>query len=345
MLGSGSGGGRTDYLSDALGSVTATVSQSPAVVNTYRYKPYGAQLSKTGAGADPKFTWVGTRGYRDTGRPSSDKYVRARHCGTAQAAWTTCDRTWPIERAYEYSRGRATSSADFTGLALGDGIPMTGPYLTYELPLAEGCGHQARTWFLRFMRNLVPADFHDGYVIGHVLAKDMSKVSDRCDNRDPYRPLPILKREWWEAWCVKDGKVHKGDDPKCQRDPVPANFDDGWFVPPEDLMGVGGTGMDCRRGCWSITHFISFFNVKHQELIDLGFISTGIFGGTFGKGQLKLEGPKAPQGWKDDARARINLCISFNCCSDGGCSPPATPLAEPSEAGPVKCKPVPSHGG
>ena len=45
-------GVRTGYLTDALGSVTATV-QAAAVVNTYRYKPYGTQLAKTGAGADP----------------------------------------------------------------------------------------------------------------------------------------------------------------------------------------------------------------------------------------------------------------------------------------------------
>jgi hypothetical protein len=34
---------RTDYLTDALGGVTATLNQSGAVVNTYRYKPYGGQ--------------------------------------------------------------------------------------------------------------------------------------------------------------------------------------------------------------------------------------------------------------------------------------------------------------
>ncbi len=47
------GGTRTDYLRDALGSVVGTVNQSAQVVNTYRHKPYGAQLAKTGVGADP----------------------------------------------------------------------------------------------------------------------------------------------------------------------------------------------------------------------------------------------------------------------------------------------------
>ena len=56
-----------DYLTDALGSVTATVDQSGTVQNTYRYKPYGDLLAKTGTGNDPKFLWVGSQGYRQRG--------------------------------------------------------------------------------------------------------------------------------------------------------------------------------------------------------------------------------------------------------------------------------------
>ena len=54
-------GVRTDYLMDALGSVTGTVNSSAQVINTYRYKPFGDLLSKTGTGADPAFGWVGTQ--------------------------------------------------------------------------------------------------------------------------------------------------------------------------------------------------------------------------------------------------------------------------------------------
>jgi hypothetical protein len=53
ILGESTSGVRTDYLTDALGSVTATVNSAQAVVNTYRYKPYGEQLAKTGSGTDP----------------------------------------------------------------------------------------------------------------------------------------------------------------------------------------------------------------------------------------------------------------------------------------------------
>ena len=74
---------RIDYLTDALGSVTATLNQSAQVVNTYRYKPYGALLAKTGTGVDPAYTWVGSKGYRQTGNQHSDTYVRARTYSSA----------------------------------------------------------------------------------------------------------------------------------------------------------------------------------------------------------------------------------------------------------------------
>src|SRR5579863_7177649 len=85
------GGQRLDYLTDALGNVTATVNASGQVVNTYRYKPYGALLSRTGSGADPSFQWVGSQGYRQTGKKYSDVYVRARHYDTLDGRWTTKD--------------------------------------------------------------------------------------------------------------------------------------------------------------------------------------------------------------------------------------------------------------
>jgi len=42
--------GRTSYLTDAIGSITATVNSSQAVVNTYRWKRYGDRLAKVGTG-------------------------------------------------------------------------------------------------------------------------------------------------------------------------------------------------------------------------------------------------------------------------------------------------------
>ena len=52
-----SGGVRRDFLTDAIGSVTATVNEHGNIENTYRYKPYGGTLAKTGTGVDPRLGW------------------------------------------------------------------------------------------------------------------------------------------------------------------------------------------------------------------------------------------------------------------------------------------------
>ena len=85
------GGARLDYLTDALGSVTATVDQTGTVQNAYQYKPYGRTLAKTGTAPDPSFLWAGEHGYRQTCRSYSDVYVRARHYASGLGRWTTRD--------------------------------------------------------------------------------------------------------------------------------------------------------------------------------------------------------------------------------------------------------------
>jgi hypothetical protein len=117
IIGEETSGVRTDYLTDALGSVTATVDQNPAIVNTYRYKPYGGLLAKTGAGADPKFTWVGSHGYRHTGRTYSYKYVRARHYGSSSASWTSFDKLWPVQLPYSAFGCSPSNLIDSSGMA------------------------------------------------------------------------------------------------------------------------------------------------------------------------------------------------------------------------------------
>lgn len=91
LIGETTGTTRTDYLTDALGSVTATMNQSQAIVNTYRYKPYGQLLAKTGSGADPRFMYAGDTGSRTTLLNYAEQYNQARHLGTRQGQWTTVD--------------------------------------------------------------------------------------------------------------------------------------------------------------------------------------------------------------------------------------------------------------
>jgi RHS repeat-associated protein len=113
------GGTRLDYLTDALGSISATVDQSGSVVNRYSYKPFGMILQKSGSGADPSFLWAGSHGYRQTGNKYSDIYVRARHYDTVNGRWTTKD---PIDydnmlfNPYTYANDSPVTAIDPTGL-------------------------------------------------------------------------------------------------------------------------------------------------------------------------------------------------------------------------------------
>ncbi|HRJ28096.1 MAG TPA: RHS repeat-associated core domain-containing protein [Fimbriimonadaceae bacterium] len=116
LIGESTGGVRTDYLTDALGSVTATMDESANIKNTYRYKPYGDLLAKTGTDPDPKFMWNGSTGSRKTGLANSGQYNINRHYGTEQAAWTSRDPLWPQELAYVYVGGNPTTKVDRLGL-------------------------------------------------------------------------------------------------------------------------------------------------------------------------------------------------------------------------------------
>ena len=102
-----------DYQLDALGSVVGTIKANGALENTYRYAGYGQQVSKTGAGADPKFRWVGGWGYRMAGTTS---YVRRRHLDITTARWLAIDPIWPDEAAYLYALDNPTTHFDLLGL-------------------------------------------------------------------------------------------------------------------------------------------------------------------------------------------------------------------------------------
>ncbi|RYG99829.1 MAG: hypothetical protein EON58_02555 [Alphaproteobacteria bacterium] len=116
MRGQSTAGSRTDYLTDALGSMTGTVTSTSALKNAYRHKPYGQPLSKTGSGVDPRFLWTGDTGSRTTGTSNAEQYNRARHYGAKQAGWTSVDPLWPEESAYGYVGGNPTSWIDPSGM-------------------------------------------------------------------------------------------------------------------------------------------------------------------------------------------------------------------------------------
>ncbi len=116
MIGYKDAGGRKDFLTDALGSVTAEVDQSGAT-KTFdgRYKPYGGDLSSTGARGS--YGWVGTWGYREANLAASSHYVRARHYSKLSGTWTSVDILWPDTSATSYAWLAPTDTIDPTGLA------------------------------------------------------------------------------------------------------------------------------------------------------------------------------------------------------------------------------------
>ncbi|MBI1756899.1 MAG: hypothetical protein HYR64_07320 [Fimbriimonas ginsengisoli] len=119
IIAESSGGVRTDYMHDALGSVIGAVDATGVVTNTYRWKPYGSLLSSTGPNPTPTFGWLGGLGYRASGRSHSDYYVRARHYSAVDAAWLAADPEWPAKAAYIYANDGPTSTVDPTGRGQG----------------------------------------------------------------------------------------------------------------------------------------------------------------------------------------------------------------------------------
>jgi hypothetical protein len=118
--------GRVDYLTDALGSVTATMNQSAGIVNTYRYKPYGGLLAKTGVGTDPEFTWAGAQGYRQTSKKYSEVYAWARHDDTNDGTWTSSYSDCFEENCYSLYGANVITELD--------GFPVMDAVLVLALP-------------------------------------------------------------------------------------------------------------------------------------------------------------------------------------------------------------------
>lgn len=110
IVGEATNGVRLDYLTDALGSVTAKVDQSVVTVSVARYKPYGERLS----GNNYNFGWVGGWGYRTT---SNCLYIRARHYLVSAGCWTSADSKWPVESPYVYVDSSPVQQIDPQGLA------------------------------------------------------------------------------------------------------------------------------------------------------------------------------------------------------------------------------------
>jgi RHS repeat-associated protein len=113
MIGYHASGVQKDFLTDALGSVTAEVDQACTKTFEGRYKPYGGNLSSPGSRGS--FGWIGTWGYRETGLNSAGHYVRTRYYSKTSALWNSSDPEWPAERPYTYCNDRPSRAIDRSG--------------------------------------------------------------------------------------------------------------------------------------------------------------------------------------------------------------------------------------
>jgi RHS repeat-associated protein len=137
------GSTRTDYLTDGLGSITATKNQSQQIVNTYRYKPSGELLTKTGAAPDPRFMHAGNSGSQHTARYYAEQYNWHRHYGSKQGQWTSVDPIWPMEKPYRYGESNPTTYIDPNGFqkflpnngAAGNIFPRVSPPQGLPIPV------------------------------------------------------------------------------------------------------------------------------------------------------------------------------------------------------------------
>jgi RHS repeat-associated protein len=110
-------GVRRLYVPDPLGSTVALLNNTQTQTDTFKYWPYGEEVSRTGTTPTP-FRFGGPQGYY---RNSAETiYVRARHFTTRMSRWLTPD---PIRfnggdaNLYRYVKSNPTWGTDRYGLA------------------------------------------------------------------------------------------------------------------------------------------------------------------------------------------------------------------------------------
>ncbi len=184
IIGESSNGVRLDYLTDALGSVTAKVSQAGAVASSARYKPYGDKL----AGSDYTFGWVGSFGYR---KAVSGPYIRARHYSELNGSWRSIDRLWPSQLAYTYAESSPTFKVDEMG---------TAPHRKLYRYKFGDCGFAEVIWTF----SCDPGD--TGWLVQKI---DNTYDREYCDHQSIPGCVP---NPYYEAWRVVKGKVYALND-------------------------------------------------------------------------------------------------------------------------------------
>jgi RHS repeat-associated protein len=110
----------SEYGLDALGSVTSSRNASGAVVNNYRYKPYGQMLAGFTPGQTGYFLFGGGLNYEFLNRQGAEISAGMRIFSYMTANWTTRDPlalyAISFENPYTYAGANPLSNVDPTGL-------------------------------------------------------------------------------------------------------------------------------------------------------------------------------------------------------------------------------------
>ena len=203
------GQSRLDYVTDALGSVIATVDQTLTVKSTARYKPYGANLAQTGT--QPMYGWVGSPGCRRTELPHSEVYARARVASTSDGRWTTVDPLWPHSQAYLYALANPSTLIDPSGLEPSGQSkgPSGGSGCDPALLSQLNAGKQAICSGLQDGKSL------DQATVNGLVQCALKLMPRNCKNY--YTPPTDRLQSCMKAFCVLDLNVDCKDQSQCQK--------------------------------------------------------------------------------------------------------------------------------
>ena len=293
-----SGGTRTTYLPDALGSVTATMDESGSVLNTYRYKPYGSLLSKSGMGGDPRFQWQGKKGIQTTGLSAASHQFGWHAVSSGSATVLSAMQVWhnvKNVRTYNPTDPRMGSSCIIRNYL---STPM--PYTTKQIPDSNNCGSWKQPWIIDFNFEQLRREGYlgTGLVIQHVWFNKGVGRDCRDDSAPKFQEDP-----GWEYWVMCDFKLYRRFDfyGNCNTPNPPP--DDTWFSADE---------FKCHSGTYGPEAVLMYVDaIPHVCLIEWGVrYDVPPFRGLFST-------TSAPPSWEDDFAGFRKGVVTFDC----GCEP------------------------
>jgi hypothetical protein len=289
LVGEAGPNGNVYYHADALGSVTMTSDQNGDILNEYRYKPFGTVKTKTGTAVDPKFLWVGTVGYRQTGRIHAEAHSRLRHFGYAEARWVTADPS-------KLNRGRSPyitteeNTVNKLGSAGSCNLGDFKPYMVKADPVsnasAEYCSSYGETnpytiiWDIGSLTS-------QGLTFGWIIQEINFQAFDLASCVSGVANCTFAGETYWEGWYLNGIEL------------IPHPFDY-WSWTKE---------CDCHNGSKKQTGIANFYAVDEAcATQDWKWVS----GGDGGRGIL-LGGPMPP-GWSQGNSTKRSVEAVFECC-------------------------------